>query len=48
MIMVRNLAGKLVCCLDEATSTVEIVSKGQKTVICFRENGTAEVTHEKI
>ena len=47
MIKVRNLAGKLVCLLDEATSTVEIVAKGQKTSIQFTEDGAAKVTHEK-
>ncbi len=47
MTEVRNLAGKLVCCVDEATNTVEIVSKGNKTSIRFNESGIAEVTHEK-
>ena len=32
---VRNMSGKLVCRVDPKTLTVEIVSKGQKTVIVF-------------
>ena len=44
---VRNLAGKLVCRIDESVRKVEIVSKGHKTLITFMGNGTAEVTHEE-
>ena len=47
MTEIRNLAGKLVCRVDEVASAVEIVSKGHKTSIRFNESGTAEVTHEK-
>jgi len=32
---VRNSSGKLVCRIDPKTLTVEIVSKGKKTVIVF-------------
>lgn len=36
---VRNNADKLVCMLDEATKTIEIILKGYKTSIHFLDNG---------
>jgi len=35
---IRNANGKLVCNINEKTKTVEIVQKGLKTIICFRED----------
>lgn len=32
---IKNLAGKTVCRVDDATQTVEIVAKGQRTLIRF-------------
>ena len=42
---IKNSNGKLVCRLDEKASTIEIVHKGCKTLICFKPNGTAAVTN---
>ena len=48
MTEIRNLAGKLVCRLDEATGTIEIVSRGHRTLIRFNASGKFKVAHEKV
>lgn len=45
---IRNGDGKLVCRIDPKQSTVEIVSKGQKTVIAFCPESEVRVTNTKI
>ena len=45
---IRNGSGKLVCRVDPKTLTVEIVSKGQKTVVAFCPSSEAKVTNAKI
>ena len=39
MLDVRNGADKLVCRIDKASKTIEIVQKGYKTTIRFLDNG---------
>lgn len=40
---VRNSSNKLVCQIDKASRTVEIVIKGCKTTIQFKSDGTVEI-----
>lgn len=40
---VRNGADKLVCRIDKASKTVEIVLKGYKTTIRFLEDGQVQI-----
>lgn len=40
---VRNSSNKLVCRIDKASRTVEIVIKGCKTTIQFKNDGTVEI-----
>lgn len=44
---VRNAANRLVCCVDKTQKTVEIVTKGYKTVIQFLDNGTVKIQNAK-
>ncbi len=44
---VRNNRNKLVCQIDKATRTVEIVIKGCKTTIQFKSDGSVEVKNVK-
>jgi len=44
---IRNLDGKLVCLLDEATGAVEIKMKGCITRIKLNPDGTANIIHLK-
>ena len=44
---VRNLDGRLVCCLDDATGTVEIKIKDCTTVIKRNPDGTTEIVNLK-
>lgn len=44
---VRNSDGRLVCRMNEATSTIEIKLKNCTTRITFTTDGTAEVVHVK-
>ncbi len=44
---VRNLDGRLVCCLDDDTGTVEIKIKGCTTVIKRNPDGTTEIVNLK-
>ncbi len=40
---VRNLDGRLVCFIDEATGTIEIKMKGCTTIIKRNLDGTVEI-----
>lgn len=40
---VRNSSNKLVCQIDKASRTVEIVIKGCITTIQFKSDGTVEI-----
>ena len=42
---VRNALGKLVCRADRKLRRVEIVRKGQLTVLTFESNGTMRITN---
>ena len=42
---VRNGSGKLVCRIDKSKMIVEIVIKGQTTIIRFFNDGTVTVTN---
>lgn len=44
---VRNSLDKLVCRINKATKTVEIVLKGCITTICFLENGQAIIKNAR-
>ncbi len=44
---VRNSSNKLVCQIDKANRTVEIVIKGCKTTIQFKGDGTVEIKNVK-
>ena len=44
---VRNSSNKLVCQIDKASRTIEIVIKGCKTTIQFKNNGTVEIKNVK-
>lgn len=44
---VRNSDGRLVCCLDDATGTVEIRIKNCTTLIKRNPDGTNEVINTK-
>jgi len=44
---IRNLDGKLVCRVDEASGIVEIKVKGCITQIKLNPDGTAKVIHRK-
>lgn len=44
---VRNSCNKLVCQIDKASRTVEIVIKGCKTTIQFKDDGTVEIKNAK-
>jgi hypothetical protein len=41
----KNLGGKLVCRIDEAANTVEIVHKGFKTLIYWKTDGSIEIVN---
>lgn len=43
---VRNSQGKLVCRVDKASKTVEIILKGCTTLIRFSDDGTVRVTNK--
>lgn len=45
---VRNSNGKLLCLLDEKTMAIEIVHKGCKTLIRFKQDGTIEVVNASV
>ncbi len=45
---IRNLAGKLVCRLNEKARVIEIVHKGCKTLIYFKPDGTTEVVNIEV
>jgi len=40
---VRNALDKLVCCIDKENKIVEIVIKGQRTIIQFLSDGTVKI-----
>jgi CRP-like cAMP-binding protein len=42
---IRNIQGKLVCRVDKASKSVEIVVKGCITVIRFSDDGKVNVTN---
>jgi hypothetical protein len=42
---IRNIQGKLVCRVDKASKSVEIVVKGCVTVIRFSDDGKVNVTN---
>lgn len=44
---VRNSQGKLVCRVDKASKTVEIVLKGCTTLICFSDDGQISVINKE-
>jgi len=44
---IRNLDGRLVCRVDDATSTVEIKVKDCITLIQVKPDGTTEVVNRK-
>lgn len=44
---VRNLDGKLVCRVDDATGIVEIKIKNCTTLIKMNSDGTAEIINRK-
>lgn len=44
---VRNSSNKLVCQIDKASRTVEIVIKGCKTTIQFKSDGTVEIKNAR-
>jgi len=44
---VRNIDGRLVCCVDGATGTVEIKIKDCITLIQIKPDGTTEVVNRK-
>jgi hypothetical protein len=43
MEIIKNSAGKTICCVDTQHKLVEIVHKGIKTLIRFLPNGDIEV-----
>lgn len=45
---VRNKDGKKVCRVDAKHKLVEIVLKGIRTLIHFRDDGTLEIQNEKV
>ncbi|MCL1797972.1 MAG: hypothetical protein FWG24_06665 [Eggerthellaceae bacterium] len=47
MFEVRNAEGKLVCRIDPPNLTVEIVMKGQKTVVVFVSDSNPIVINSK-
>lgn len=47
MTEIRNSCGKLLCCVDIKTKTVEIVIKGQKTLIQFLEDNVKVTNFDK-
>ena len=44
---VRNGSGKLVCRIDKNKKIVEIVIKGEKTLIIFSDDGTVFINNIK-
>ena len=44
---IRNSKGKLVCRASARRRLVEIVGKGQRTLIRFKPDGTVEVTNSQ-
>lgn len=44
---VRNSSNKLVCQIDKVNRIVEIVIKGCKTTIRFKDDGTVEIKNAK-
>lgn len=44
---IRNLDGRLVCCIDEASSIVEIKVKDCITLIKINQDGTTKVINRK-
>ncbi len=44
---VRNRLGKLVCRIDKASRIIEIVIKGCKTTIQFKDDGMVEIKDAK-
>lgn len=47
MTKIRNANGKLVCCVDERSKTVEIVHKGYKTILKFNSDGSLTVINQR-
>lgn len=47
MTEIKNAQGKLVCKVDQKSRSIEIVSKGFKTIIRFLANGELEILNEK-
>lgn len=45
---VRNGMGKLVCLIDKENCVVEIVIKGCKTTIQFKDDGTVEIKNTQV
>ncbi|MBP6064331.1 MAG: hypothetical protein KA467_02530 [Bacteroidales bacterium] len=47
MTKIKNANGKLVCCVDERSKTVEIVHKGYKTILKFNSDGSLTVINQR-
>ena len=45
---IKNSNGKTICAVDALEKVVEIVFKGVKTVIKFKDNGDVEVVNNNI
>ncbi len=45
---VRNSMGKLVCLIDKESCIVEIVMKGCKTTIQFKNDGKVEIKNAQV
>ena len=45
---IRNVDGKKVCRVDAKHKLIEIVQKGIRTLIHFRDDGTLEIKNEKV
>ena len=48
MVEVRNLKGKKVCNIDPKKKIIEIIIKGEKTIIRVNKNGDFEIVHINI
>ena len=46
MQQIRDKAQKVICTADAKQKSVEILKRGIKTRICFKEDGTIEVNNQ--
>ena len=44
---VRNNSNRLVCCIDKTKRLVEIVIKGERTLIEFLDDGSVKIVNAK-